>query len=209
MARRSITAPWLGSFTMAAVTTVAVAISPGVAFGQIQPVPTQPSTPTSPPGSPRATPQPDLPSPGKGATSDSAFVMEVTAGGMKEVALGKMASDKAMNARVKEFAARMVTDHSKANSELQTLAGRKGWSVSKETPKASDEQHLHAANGAAFDRAYMDTMVDAHAKTISRFEAYISSAGDSELKAWAQETLSTVREHHKLATEIRKSLPST
>ena len=209
MPRRSTSAPWLGSFAVAAVTTVVVAISPVVAFGQIQPVPSQPSTPTSPPGSPRAIPQPDLPAQGKGATSDSAFVMEVTAGGLKEVALGKTASARAMDARVKAFAERMVNDHSKATSELQTLAGRKGWSVSKETPKPSDDQDLHSANGAAFDRAYMDMMVDAHEKTIAKFESYISSATDSELKAWAQKTLPTVREHHKLATEIRSGLRST
>src|ERR1044071_4978736 len=58
--------------------------------------------------------------------SDRKFVMEAAHGGMMEVALGRTAVDKATNADVKQFAQRMVDDHSKANAELQQLASQKG-----------------------------------------------------------------------------------
>jgi putative membrane protein len=60
------------------------------------------------------------------ASDDRKFVMEAAHGGMMEVKMGRMAADKASNADVKAFGQRMVDDHSKANSELMSLASQKG-----------------------------------------------------------------------------------
>src|SRR3954467_13414196 len=49
------------------------------------------------------------------ASDDRKFVMEAVHGGMMEVELGRMAVDKASSPDVKQFAQRMVDDHSKAN----------------------------------------------------------------------------------------------
>ena len=56
---------------------------------------------------------------------DSHFVMEAAEGSMAETEYGKLAADKASNAKVKEFGQRMVTDHGKAGDELKTLAASK------------------------------------------------------------------------------------
>lgn len=60
------------------------------------------------------------------SSSDRKFVMEAAHGGMMEVALGRMAVDKASSPDVKQFAQRLVDDHSKANDELRELASQKG-----------------------------------------------------------------------------------
>lgn len=65
---------------------------------------------------------------------DRKFIMEAAHGGMMEVKLGQMAADKATNPDVKQFGQRMVDDHSKANSELMSLASQKGITL----PAASD-----------------------------------------------------------------------
>ena len=57
---------------------------------------------------------------------DNKFVMKAASGGLMEVELGKLAQAKASNAKVKEFGSMMVTDHSKANDELNALAQSKG-----------------------------------------------------------------------------------
>jgi putative membrane protein len=46
-------------------------------------------------------------------------------GGMMEVAMGKLASEQGQSADVKKFGERMVTDHSKANDELKSIAKKK------------------------------------------------------------------------------------
>jgi putative membrane protein len=64
------------------------------------------------------------------ASSDKKFIMEATHGGMMEVELGKLGVEKASSPDVKQFAQRMVDDHSKANDELMQLASQKGVTLS-------------------------------------------------------------------------------
>src|SRR5688500_14725755 len=61
--------------------------------------------------------------------SDAEFVTAAASGGMLEVELGKVASQKGAAAEVKKFGDHMVTDHSKANTELKSLAGKKNWTI--------------------------------------------------------------------------------
>ena len=60
-------------------------------------------------------------------------------GGTMEVAMGKMAEKKAKSDDVKSFGKRMVTDHSKANDELKSIASPKR----RQTP----ERKSQSANG--------------------------------------------------------------
>src|SRR5438270_2098432 len=48
---------------------------------------------------------------------DRDFMKKAAEGGMKEVEMGRMAEEQGKSADVKAFGRRMVTDHSKANSE--------------------------------------------------------------------------------------------
>src|SRR5205085_2062588 len=57
------------------------------------------------------------------------FVREAAIGGMAEVELGQLASGKASSADVKQFAERMVADHGTANTELKSLAEKRGLRV--------------------------------------------------------------------------------
>jgi len=56
---------------------------------------------------------------------DQDFMEEAAYGGLMEVELGRYAQQAAQNPRVKNFAAMMVKDHSKANDELKALAAKK------------------------------------------------------------------------------------
>src|SRR5262245_51865139 len=56
------------------------------------------------------------------SSKDRDFIRSAAIGGLAEVELGRMASQKAMSAAVKQFGQRMVTDHGKANDELKALS---------------------------------------------------------------------------------------
>src|SRR6266550_294565 len=60
-----------------------------------------------------------------GSKPDQAFVMEAAKGGMAEVELGRLATEKGTSDEVKKFGQRMVDDHGKANDELKSLAQSK------------------------------------------------------------------------------------
>ena len=59
-------------------------------------------------------------------SQDRNFLMDAAEGGMLEVELGRVAAQQAASVGVKQFGQRMVDDHSKANTELASLASSKG-----------------------------------------------------------------------------------
>jgi|GEM_PF-645553 len=75
---------------------------------------------------------------------DQRFMQDVAEGGKAEVALGNLALQRAASDDVKQFAQRMVDDHSKANQELTELASQKNISL----PYSSD---VKAATGGVKD----------------------------------------------------------
>src|SRR3954465_1971092 len=87
------------------------------------------------------------------SAADRTFMQKAAEGGMKEVEMGRMGEQQAKSADVKSFGKRMVTDHSKANSELMALAQKKGVKLSNKAPK------MAKMNGANWDKEYMDAMV--------------------------------------------------
>ena len=141
---------------------------------------------------------------------DKEFVKDAGMGGMAEVELSKMA-EKSANPEVKQFAERMVKDHTAANTELMTLATGLGIEV----PKALDTEHerirerLRRAHGDAFDRQYMHVMVEDHNKAVKLFHQEASSGRNPELRQFAQKTLPTIEEHQRMAIDLSRRLSQT
>jgi putative membrane protein len=136
--------------------------------------------------------------------SDRDFVTKAAQDGMAEVALGELAARQASNNEVKQFAQRMVDDHSKANNELKELASKKGIAFPSEVSakQRASQDRMAKLSGADFDREYMRAMVKDHDSAVALFEKESRSGSDPELKAWAEKTLPVLREHQKLARDL-------
>ena len=133
--------------------------------------------------------------------SERRFIEKAMQDGMEEVEMSKLAMDKAQNAKVKEFAKRLVDDHTKANAELTKLASAKGVTP----PAAVDASHkrklesMAKKSGVDFDREYMSDMLNDHQKDIREFRSIAKSAKDPDLKAFASSTLPTLEQHLQMA----------
>jgi putative membrane protein len=138
------------------------------------------------------------------APEDKEFMSKAGMGGLAEVQMGNLALQKASSADVKAFGQRMVTDHSKANEELQQLATTKGVALPTELAGEHKDamEHLSSLSGKDFDKAYMKHMVEDHVKDVGEFEKASTTAQDSDLKAWAGKTLPTLKEHLQLAQTV-------
>lgn len=138
---------------------------------------------------------------------DEANFMEKAAlGGMMEVDLGKIAQ-KSTNPKVKAFAAQMVTDHTKANMQLKTLAAKSGIILPSAYP-ADEKMHMEAMKkmtGAAFDKHYIDMMVTDHDKTLALFKGGANSM-DKPVSDFAKKTIPVIAGHFKEAKEIQAGL---
>jgi putative membrane protein len=142
------------------------------------------------------------------ATADHKFVMDAAKGGMAEVELGKLAADKASSSQVKQFGQRMVTDHSKANDELKSIANSKNITLPTDLDAKDKALHdrLSKLSGSAFDRAYMEAMLRDHQKDVNEFKRESTSGKDSVVKAFAAKTLPTLEEHLKLAQDTNRAV---
>ena len=134
---------------------------------------------------------------GANASGGHDFLTEAASGGLAEVELGTMASTKAQNAEVKKFAQMMVTDHSKANDELKSLASKKNITLptSPTGEHQSVIQELQGKSGAEFDKAYIDNMLEDHEKDVAEFEKQSQNNPDADVKAFAAKTLPTLKKH--------------
>ena len=136
--------------------------------------------------------------------SDQHFVREAADGGMAEVELGQLAVDKASNPQVKEFAQRMVADHSKANDQLKQIAANKGIELPAEpSPKCkATKDRLSKLSGEQFDKAYMSDMLMDHKKDVAAFKSESANGQDPDIKQFAAQTLPTLEDHLQQAQTV-------
>jgi putative membrane protein len=142
------------------------------------------------------------------AAADHQFAMKAAQGGLAEVELGRLATEKASSDEVKKFGQRMVDDHSKANDELKSEAQKKNITLPSSVD-AKDKalmDRLSKLSGAAFDRAYMSAMVKDHRTDVAEFQNEASNGHDADLKAWAAKTLPTLQDHLKQAESVDQAV---
>ncbi len=129
--------------------------------------------------------------------NDSKFATTAANAGMTEVNAGKMAQEKAVSTRIKNFATMMVNDHTKAGDELAAIAKTKNITLPPEPDADSKKMTADMAkkSGKAFDKAYVNQMVDDHKKAVKLFEDASQNCKDPDLKAFAAKTLPTLKMH--------------
>ncbi len=142
------------------------------------------------------------------AGSDFHFAKEAAEGGMFEVAMGKVAVQKAQNNDVKQFGQRMIDDHSKAGDQLKGLASRDNL-VLPDTLNAKDQatiNRLSNLTGSTFDREYMRQMVMDHETDIAAFQREANDGTNADLRNWASNTLPTLHDHLRQAKETQRAI---
>jgi putative membrane protein len=139
------------------------------------------------------------------------FVTKAAQANLAEIKTSQLALEKAQSPDVKSFAQRMIDDHQKANSELQSIAQSENLKV----PDDTDMKHkaamkmLQAKSGTGFDSAYIDQMNKDHDKTIALFQsAANSSKVDPQLKQFASKTLPILEQHHQLVAKLESNKES-
>ena len=207
------------NFVMAALVAVGLIASLEYASIAQSPSPTPtPTTPTSTPSpfssptptpTPSPTPTPTTPTnPGVRSSLsqfDKQFMVEAAQGGMAEVAFGKIATQKASSNVVKEYARRMVVEHTKANNELKALAKQKGVTLPTTIGKKNEElqQKLSKLLGAKFDQEYMkEAGLKSHTEQAQLFERQVARGQDPNVKSFAAKTLPVVQKHLQHAQDI-------
>lgn len=134
--------------------------------------------------------------------ADRNFLEDSAKAGVEEVQISRIAVERATNPQVRDFAQMLVNEHEQLNSELSTLAGRKGVTLpAHDNDKLSKWTTKKADN---FDEDYLEAMIDGHQKSVDRFEKATKRNDDPEVSALASKYLGAIQAHLAKAKELEK-----
>jgi putative membrane protein len=138
------------------------------------------------------------------STTDATFINEAGSGGIAEVTFGQLAQTKADSDAVRQFAAKMVTDHTATNQKLLTLAESKEMTPPSSMDTTHDQlyKQLQGLSGPAFDHAYMSSQVQDHEAAVQAFQNEAANGSDADVRNLAQQTLPTLQQHLEMARSL-------
>ena len=145
---------------------------------------------------------------GQFSEKDYRFVINAARGGMTEVRLGDIAKQKASNQSVRDFAQRMVADHSKANDELKQIVSNKGAVLPAEPTRHenSEIEKFEKLTGRDFDKEYAEYMAKDHKKDLKEFQDAAKDCSDPDLRVFAQKTATVIEDHLRMAKEMETAV---
>ncbi len=135
---------------------------------------------------------------------DKIFVQKALQGGMAEVQLGQLALQKSSSDDVKQFAQRMIDDHSKLGDQMKPIAQQIGVKI-PDGPSNKDKavmMKLQALNGDAFDKAYIKDMVKDHKTDLNEFKTEAQNGSNPAVKNAASQGSQVISQHLQMIEGI-------
>jgi len=141
------------------------------------------------------------------SNADRSFLEQAASGGLAEVQTAQLAQQRSGSPQVKQFANRIVTDHTQANTELLQIAQDQNITLPEHpsTKDGSVYRRLVGLNGTAFDQAYAQAEISDHQQDIALFRKEAQSGQDATLKNFAQKTLPMLVQHLQLAQSLSRN----
>jgi putative membrane protein len=144
--------------------------------------------------------------PGQPSPVDKMFVAKAMQGSVAEIQLGQLTLQKSDNQQVKQFAQRMIDDHTRLNDQMKPVAQQLGVVV-PDQPSKKDRNtmaKLQALSGPAYDQAYIKDMVKDHKQDLSQFQMEASSGQDQTVKDAATQGSKVIAQHLQMAQQLAK-----
>ena len=144
----------------------------------------------------------------QGADQDKQFIMTASQSDYTEMTFSKLAEQKGSNPAVKAYAQKMITDHTKLESEMKPFADQ--MSVTPVTTLDATHQQLYdqmsSLSGTDFDKAYMSAMDTDHHASLDAFKAEESTTTNAPLKVVVKKGEKVVAQHTEMADKMSKKM---
>lgn len=141
------------------------------------------------------------------SVADKHFVKAALKGGMAEVELGKLATEKGNSDDVKHFGQMMVEDHTKLGDQMKGVAGQIGVTpptMLTPTDKAL-KMRLEALSGDHFDKAYIRAMVKDHKMDLADFKKEENTGSSQTVKDAASQGEQVIAHHLEMIKQIAQA----
>lgn len=129
--------------------------------------------------------------------TDAEFATKAAVGNTFEVQESKLALERATDTRLKDFARRMIDEHTAAQKMLQDAAGKAGTKADAalDAPHQAMLDNLAGFNGTDFDKVYTADQIAAHADTVALLSDYKQNGKNADLMSWTTGALPKVKDH--------------
>lgn len=130
----------------------------------------------------------------------------------EEIGEAQLALARSRNDAVRQFAQRMITDHTAFNQEIMAIADQIGMQPEELTAEIQataqrSRQSLGARTGAEFDRAYIANQISTHRWLLETMDnVFIPAAGDSRIEGLLEARRAMVADHLQHALQVQQSL---
>ncbi|HTZ59135.1 MAG TPA: DUF4142 domain-containing protein [Acidobacteriaceae bacterium] len=143
---------------------------------------------------------------GQPSPMDKMFVQQAMQGNKAQIQLAQLTLQKSDNQQVKQFAQRMIDDHTKLEQQMKPIAQQLDIAVPTQVSKKdrATMAKLQGLSGSAYDQAYIKDMVKDHKHDLSQFQTEASSGQDPTVKDAASEGSKVIAQHLQLAQQLAK-----
>jgi putative membrane protein len=144
--------------------------------------------------------------PNQPTSMDRMFVSKAMQGSMAEVQLAQLTLQKSSNDQVKQFAQRMIDDHTRLNEQMKPVADQLGVKAPDQISKGDRKTlaKLQGLSGPAYDQAYIRDMVKDHKQDLGQFQTEASSGQDQTVKDAANQGSKVIAQHLQMAQQLAK-----
>jgi putative membrane protein len=136
---------------------------------------------------------------------DETFALYAASSGAAQVEGARLVLKTTRNDAVRDYAQRLLRDHTQAAEQLRRLVSARGVKLSPvATGRHADMvTTLAGVTPRDLDGAFLQRFgLDAHKETIALFERHANEGKDPELRRYAQQSLATLREHMAAAHKL-------
>jgi len=129
--------------------------------------------------------------------TDDQFIKDQVTGNYNELALAKLALKKSSDKEVKGIAQQLVSDHSKVLDKLKNIGSSRKLDLADAASAdgVSMTTALNKKQGADFDKAWIEALIEKHKSGVASYEAAVKSVADPDLKDLINQTLPKLRMH--------------
>jgi putative membrane protein len=128
-----------------------------------------------------------------------------------EIQIGHLVLKQGASEAVRNFGQRMITDHTRLENEITTVAAKIG--ITPPTALAPDDQallsKLQGKSGADFDATYVNAMVEGHRKAVQLYKTEETGAQDPAVKRIATRGEPVIAEHLRMAEHLQSTMPKS
>lgn len=139
------------------------------------------------------------------------FLARASEAGLAEIKQSQLALDKSTDPQVKDFAQKMIADHTALADKMKPFADK--YSVTPVDAVNPDHQaeldKLSALSDKAFDKEYIASMEKDHRAALVLFDNERGTSKDKDMQAAANAAYDTVTMHIKMADKIADKLGVT